>query len=422
MCVARALHGCGLMTASVGPPNRAANATITGFAYQFDLTTLTILSADPSATIVVEGCEDVDVLRNGSGTAVQCKYLEASSYSLPRIRKAIIPMVRAFAGGQEWDYRLYVHFRDSAGIPTTLTLDELKSCLTENKRDGPQVRHYAGITDSVLTGFLRRFTIHAGDTFSDQQQEVQAALASALGASTEDVCDLHYPSSVALVMELAMRPTIAHRQITRASFLEFLNKRPAMYTRWYQEHLGLDRFKTLIKRRIKAVDLLASNKRRLIMLESPPPAGDNLAKVSHVVEMLATKMYGPGKLSSAKPWTVIILAHENEVLGIKRCLISNGIAINDGFEHVEFSAALFDRDAIINTRGSSKIIEKTSYDVRILSARTYEAHRAQLRPPAVAISFANTSTSAFVDDENAQRLDIPGWKPDNILDLLGVTT
>lgn len=410
------------MTAHPKTPNRAANATITGFAYQFDLTTLTILNADPSATVVVEGCEDVDVLRKGTGVAVQCKYLEASAYSLPRLRKAIVPMLRAFAAGQKWDYRLYVHFGDPTGIPPTLTLAELRECLTENKRGMSAVHYDAGISAAVLAAFLRRFTIHSGDTFAEQQREVQAALASALSASTEDVSDLHYPSAVALVMELAMQPAVANRRITRATFLELLNKRPAMYTRWYREHLGLERFKTLIKRRIRAVDLLASTKRRMIILESPPPVGDNLAKVSHVVEMLATKMYGPGKLSSAKPWTVILLADDDEVLAIKKRLLSAGIVINDGFETVEFNSALFERDAIINTKGRSKIIEKTSYDIRVLAAHTYETHRAQLRPPAVAISFADVSASAFVDDENAQRLDIPGWNPANTLDLLGVTT
>ena len=402
------------------PPNRAAHATIAGFAYQFDLTTLTILSADNTDQIAVEGCEDVDILKDTTGEAVQCKYLEAAKYSLAGLRKPILPMLRAFANGQEWNYRLYVHYGDSIGLPETLSLTELKDCLTEKKRKSAvTVLHYQEFSDDVLTAFLARFTIQAGNSFDMQQKEVQAALCLALGGTPDDVRDLHYPNAVALVMDLAMRPALHDRMITRSVFLNNLNMRPAMYTRWHEEYVGLERFKGLLKRRIKAVDLLTPNKRRLIVLESPPSHSDGLISVVDLIGKLATTMYGPGKLSDAKPWTVVLDASENEVAVIKKDLIAAGVMPNDGFEHLLFSASLFDRDPLINTKKNSKVIEATSYDVRIVSAATYLAHRDEITPPTIAVSFAVASAREYVNHLNVQTLDIQGCHPENILDLLG---
>ncbi len=402
------------------PPNRAANATIAGFAYQFDLTTLTILGADNTDQIAVEGCEDVDILKETTAEAVQCKYLEAAKYSLAGLRKPILPMLRAFANGQEWSYRLYVHYGDPIGLPGVLSLTELKDCLTEKKRKpAVTILHYQEFSDDVLIAFLEHFTIQAGNSFALQQKEVQEALRLALSATPDDVRDLHYPNAVALVMDLAMRPALHDRMITRSVFLDSLNMRPNLYTRWHEEYVGLERFKRLLKRRIKAADLLTPNKRRLILLESPASQSNGLISVVDLICKLATTMYGPGKLSDAKPWTVVLDASEDEVAVIKKRLIAAGIMPNDGFEHLAFSATLFERDPLINTKKNSKLIEATSYDVRIVSSATYLAHHDEIAPPTVAVSFAAASAREYVDDQNVQTLDIQGWHPENILDILG---
>lgn len=402
--------------------NRSANASIAGFVYQFDLTALEILNAKSNTTITVEGCEDIDLHGGPRNTAVQCKYLPASKYSLAGLRKPIIPMLESFANGNEWDYRLYVHYGDSTTPPTKLTVDELKSCLTESKRKPPRtINHCKHLSHKVLERFLRRFSIQAGDAFETQQAAVHAALQTALGATADDVRDLHYPKALSIILDTAMQPQQSQRELTRPGFLTLLDKRPEIYTRWHTEIVGAERMRASLKRRIKAVGLLAGDKRRLIVL-APPSTGraGDLVKISHLVEKLATTAYGEGKLSSAKPWTVICDAPDEEVLELKRKLVSLGIAYHDGYETVRFSAEMFNRAPTINTYSASKKIKCTSYDVRLISAATYRANRAQIDPPAVAISFAASRAKDFVDDESVQTLDVPGWGAEHILDLLGV--
>jgi len=392
-----------------------------GYAYQFDLTTLEVLAADDQDTIVVEGCEDIDIARDAGQESVQCKYLAASKYSLPELRKPLLPMLRAFVDGRDCDYRLYVHYGQPAGVPETLMVAELKKALTEKKRDrSTPVRHYAGIEIATLEAFLKRFTIQSGPEFYEQQKRVRSALRTALGATAEDVRDLHYPKAVSVILDLAMRPKESERKTTRPGFLALLDKRPEIYTRWHAEIVGAERMRGLLKRRIKAVGLLARDKRRLIVL-APPSTGTaaGLVNITNLVERLATTDYGEGKLSSAKPWTVIYDAPEEEVLKLKRRLVDLEVAYHDGYETVRFSAAMFNMAPTINTYPSSQKIKSTSYDVRVVSAATYRAHRTELEPPSVAISFAGSRAGDFVDGDFAQTLDVPDTRPEDILDLLG---
>jgi hypothetical protein len=127
-------------------------------------------------------------------------------------------------------------------------------------------------------------------------------------------------------------------------------------------------------------------------------------------------------LSDAKPWTVLIDAPDGRVTEIKKRLIEEGVSINDGFEHLQFSPRLFDRDAVINTKGPTRLIETSSYAVRVLSAASYSAHAGELRPPAIAVSNAPTSGCRFATSASVSTIDIPGWKPEDVLDLLGAAT
>jgi hypothetical protein len=392
-----------------------------GYAYQFDLTTLEVLAAEDEDTIVAEGCEDIDLERGTGQESVQCKYLAAAKYSVVGLRKPLLPMIRAFVDGKRYDYRLYVHYGDPTGLPKTLTLKELKEALTEKKQNPSRVvKHYEGIEDATLEAFLERFTIQSGPEFEQQQAQVRSALRAALAATAEDVRDLHYPKAVSIILDLAMQPDASQRRITRPEFVTLLDKRPELYTRWHAEIVGADRMRTLLKRRIKTVGLLARDRRRLIVL-APPGTGAaaGLVKNAELVEKLATIDYGEGKLSSAKPWTVVYDAPEDEVLKLKRRLIDLGVAYDDGFETVQFSPAMFSREPKINTYPSSQKIKSTSYDIRVVSAVTYRTHVTELTPPSVAISFAGSPAGDFVDGDSAQALDVPGTRPEDILDLLG---
>lgn len=77
--------------------NRAANATIKGYFYQFDFAILQLLqAANEHATVTVEGIEDVDIDDVSNEQYIQCKYYAATDYNHSVIKPAIAAMIIHF--------------------------------------------------------------------------------------------------------------------------------------------------------------------------------------------------------------------------------------------------------------------------------------------------------------------------------------
>lgn len=399
------------------PRTRAAGPSIRGYAYQFDKTTLAVLDLDEGDAVVVEGVEDVDILGPRRAQAIQCKYHAGSRFSLPAIRKPLLAMLKGFADGRVWDYRLYAHFSDPESVPTKLTVADLKLALTERKRDGT-VLHHSPYPAATLQGFVDHLHIEAGPTFSDQQDQVHHALTAALGCSTEDVADLHYGNAVALIMEVAMRSDTADRRLTRDTFLSALDKRPAMYTRWHRELLGRERYLQAIRKKIKGLQLTRSTARRVVVVGRTEMAGTTkTTSVADLIEALWRTGYGPGFLNTAKPWTVVLDANPDVVADIKRDLVNRQITVHDGYEHLAFNAHAFDRAPLTNRTGSK--VTKVSYDVRVISRETFAAHSTTLTPPTVLLAFDDQPPDFDLGDATPRRLDVAGADIEEIGMLLG---
>jgi hypothetical protein len=105
--------------------NRAANATIKGYIYQFDATILRFLNADDNASIVIEGVEDFDVLNFDSSEHCQCKYYSSKKFTPKGIRNTLLPMLknhkqRMQSSQSKIEYRLYGYFKESQPEETSL--------------------------------------------------------------------------------------------------------------------------------------------------------------------------------------------------------------------------------------------------------------------------------------------------------------
>jgi hypothetical protein len=405
-----------LSTSSSRP--RAAGPSIRGYAYQFDKTTLAILDLDDGGEVVVEGIEDVDVLGPGGAQAIQCKYHAGSRFSLPAIRKPLLAMLKGYASGKIWKFQLYAHFPDHENVPATLTVPELKQALTEKKRDGTIICHHSHYKAAILQGFVDHLRIKAGPKFNDQQDQVRDALATALSCSNEDVADLHYGNSVALIMDVAMRTDEDSRRVTREAFLVALDKRLTMYTRWHRELLGRERYLKAVGKKIKDLGLTRSTARRTVVLGAAELAATTEAtSVVDLIEALWRVGYGPGYLHTAKPWTVVLDADPDIVADIKRDLIDRQITIHDGYEHLSFSPHAFDRPPMVSRKGG-KVIE-VSYEIRMISLQTFVAHSGTLTDPTVLLAFHNHSPDLDLDGATPRRLDVAGAGLEEIGLLLG---
>lgn len=360
------------MTASVKvPKNRAAHASIRGYCYQFDRTILEILNADAETEILVEGLEDVDLLGPNGKTAVQVKYWASKKYATPRsIHEPIELMLQAYVDGAEHDFILYAHFGLEGVPPEKFTVEELIACLTpapSTARTAKPSKTPTTYTPEELDGFAKRLRIHVGPDFDTQSAVVRSHLAKHLSATEQDVNELYYAAALALIQALAMRPSEKDRGISRSEFLSLIDTRRALYTRWHAQTIGADRYAVALARRLKNLRVLKPSKRNAVIVS----AGSDEDDVIRLACRLAEDEYGPGKMYSTKPWTLIVNGSEDEVRRIKLAVIRNDIEINDGYESLEFRPPAFDAPPVINRRGRGDTIKLSSYSLRIATFASF---------------------------------------------------
>lgn len=402
---------------------RSASHAIRGYAYQFGLTILEILSGESERLVTIEGCEDVDVEDPTSSKMIQCKYFSAQKYSLPAIREAIIPMLRNYAEGCHWDYRLYAHFGQGSTAPSALSIDDLDACLIEKRRKNQPslVEHCKDVDRSVRAAFLSHFEIIAGPSYEDQERSITAVLSKALNASAQDVADLHYASAMNFILQRAVQADRAARQVTREQFLSALSVKTALFTRWHAEFLGHKRYFTLLKRKVKAGGYLNTNRSSLIVLDTGEMDCAALSQALDVVQGLAQEKYGVSKLKDAKPWTVVLEGEPEAVRSFKSKLLERGVVVNDGYEELGSFPEILLRPPVITLKKGSQKIEETSYDVRVVSAKTWSTCRESRHDIRTVMCFGRGGESEYAGAGVARSMHIRGLSIGEIAQVLEVS-
>ncbi|MBA8924566.1 hypothetical protein BC739_001763 [Kutzneria viridogrisea] len=377
--------------------SRFAGPSITGYAYQFDLTTLEILRSAPGDVITVEGCEDIDIDGSAGSESVQCKYLSSVAYSPASIRDAVRPMFDAYVGGRKHNYRLYAHFADGRLAPSRLTVADLREVLTEHKRKPPEtIRYYEGVSERDMRDFVEQFTITSGPSYDLQRAAVRDELRAAFGGTLDDAEQLHYGNAMAAIVELAIQRNEPDRRITKAQFVERVNRRPVLFSRWYAEFVGEEKVLQKTQQRLKGLGVFCAPKKRVIVVDVELlDQGNSVAQMIHLVEVLSTELYGRGRLKNAKPWTMILEGSSEGVLTLKKQLAASGARFNDGYEHLTFNPSVFEALPLVNTKNGGDMIEATSYGIRLVSGDTYARHRQEIEMPDAVVSFGSSDFSRY---------------------------
>lgn len=398
--------------------NRAANASIKGYLYQFDRTIIELLNAASGTTVTVEGIEDIDLENTDGVESVQCKYLEAAKFSLAKVRPAVLAMVQSSLNDQALNYRLYIHCGEEGEIPTSMTLEEIKQCLTSKSREGVVTLHYDGISDEQLESFAGRFSIVAGDDFDTNRDLVHTMIQTALHCTVDDSKDLYYGNALAAINGLAIQKSVSKRKTTKTEFLKVINTREALYTRWHKEVVGIENYLIMLKRRAKANQVFDPIKSRYLIIG----ASSTLTKDDYVaiITALARTHYGIGKLSNARPWTVVTACEAALLEDMKKDLIATEVVYNDGYENMSFSPVLFDRWPIVNTANKTGKIGATSYDIRLISDATYRTAVADLTLPDRVVAITDAELSEYGWPSMPQALQVTDITASQLKELLGV--
>lgn len=359
---------------------RVAGPAIKGYAYQFDRTIIAILDAEREGkSVTIEGCEDIDIHGELSSESVQCKYHEDRAFSLSGLRQVILPMLQAFRDGKRYGYRLYAHYSDAKSVPRKLTVTQIKQALTEKKRDSPiAIEHFKSFSTEVLCEFAEVFSITPGPSYDRQQEELLSKLAKRFRNSAQDAKDLHYGNALSLVIEIAIRKSGLDREVTPSAFLEKVDKRVPLFSRWQDELIGRERVIHAVFKKLKSTQALRTTKWRALAISGNSFTGDELAEIAL---FLAADQYGERFLWNARPWTLIIDGSPRDVELTKKALVDADLSFNDGYEHLAFNPRLFSKAPVINRHSKKhEYLGAHSYEIRILGAETFTKFAAEIEP------------------------------------------
>jgi hypothetical protein len=348
--------------------DRSANATIKGYFYQFDHTIVRLLeAASPQSSAVVEGIEDID-LNDGDGSAlVQCKYYEGSKYNHSVIKDSVILMLRHFhAAGCPADlklrYQIYGHYKEGQEkLPASFDTDFLKkNFLTyQHKKDTHEVHAELKINDIQLTSFQSFLDIDLyAPSYDEQQRKIIKLLVSQIpGSNAEDAEVFYYPNAINEIQTLAIQEDAKDRKITKAKFVEAVNRKEIVFTLWLRQKFGDEYYAKLIRRkhfrfsstrvpkasRIFAIDI--SNEFDL------PKAARLLNKIgtafSHVEH---TRTPHQDRFC---PYILLRGLTSQDLVSLKETLFNQGVKFDDGYP---FNGSTFSPELLANTPTKENLV------------------------------------------------------------------
>lgn len=347
---------------------RSASSTIAGYQYQFERSVVEVLGLSAGEKVRVEGIEDIDIWAE-SPSVVQVKYYQGQRWSPSSVRDAVHELLRSFAEGLHVTYVLYVHFGSGDVPPDCFSLEELKECLTYRPKKKPVERLYEEFEEKQLIEFTKYFKIIAGVSLDEQRKITTSAIAAALQCGEDEAEALHRMRAVQFLHEVAVHKEEGLRAVTRDDLLRLLGNREIFYNKWHKEAIGHERFIQATTKKLRAANFNTSRMYRGVLLEVTE---ENLVGVCRLAAELARDMSGTLRLrtTAAKPWTLILRGDEELVMSVKRSLIRESIAFNDGFEHLHFSPELFIEPAVVNGKGRTDRLFRSSHVIRVISEQS----------------------------------------------------
>ncbi len=376
--------------------DRAADATIKGYYYQFDTSILKLLDLPADTdSITVEGIEDIDINTATENSTIQCKYLSKPTFINSAVRDPIILMLDHYLNPLKLiniNYVLYAHFEnETPGNEPVIDLVKLKAILTFSEKK--VVKHYEiekGITDIQLNAFLAQFKFIFGVEFDTQQKNVIDRFKRKFNCSEFEADTLYYNNALRIIIDKSIKKATSERLITRAEFISVIDCKKKLFNEWFIKLRSKKEYLKLIAQTLKATRVLEPSRVKMILLGKNLLEADNSEMpLSILFEGLINRYYKLNhSLRDAKPLVVVLDCDKTELVNVKRNLIDFDLIFNDGFEEIKFSTQIFNREPVINVSNNAVKILKASYLIKIISKETLLNYLPQINSPSAFFIFS----------------------------------
>lgn len=330
--------------------SRAANYTIQGFIYQFNVTLHTILDSTDDATITVEGpIEDIDITEPLKTTAIQCKYHEGqATFTLSSIYKPLLQMMDHFHHNQNINvnYHLLAHFPNiDVFVTRQITYTEIMEMLNTTNKD-LQIYTKALKGNVDVTRFLNRFLMRFGPSLGDIENQVCEKL-QALGFQDADIPFVVYPNAIHYIARLSIKPNARDRVINKLTLLAWLHKiKTTTISRWT---LALKSAHKLLAERKKQLqpNLSLNTRRRTFLISETTVKDFDENVVLFIYEYVNRYHY---KSVHTKTPLFCLDCDQSTFDDIRLRLHEKEIIANDGYIGPYFNASHFARAPIVITK------------------------------------------------------------------------
>lgn len=361
--------------------SRSAHHTVAGYHYQFDKSLIEILKAADSEVITLEGIEDIDL----STETIQCKYHASQKYVPSQVKAPLQAFLTHFSANRtSITYTLYAHFGEGC-LPASFTVDEVKAIV------GPALVPL-GLSDADLESFLRtQLRCVPAFDLDGQRREALSLVCSALTCTPQEAEDYFYGNALHEIIRLSRQPTNLARQITRQHFITTINRKRRLFSHWLIQLQGEADYRKYVRAALSSHQALSLTKQKHFFIHAALVKQSSASGVVTLCRFLVDRFYKVGQvLRDTVPPTVILDCDNEILLEVKRELLVQRVAINDGFEHLSFQPWYFDLSPVINrtaTRNGRPTdkIGNASYVMRLIGRKTYDENKACLRQPHVCL-------------------------------------
>lgn len=323
-------------------PERAAIDTIKGYFYQFDYTLIKLLELrNDTDTVVVEGIEDVDIKTATDETAVQCKYYAKTEYNHSVIAEPIRLMLNHYKEVKDglkkpMNYSLYGYFQkgqEKLILPIDITFLKEKF-LTYTRYKIEYLHHISlGLSDYDLKEFLSKLSININAIeYETQADNVIKLLQKQFKCTTFEADNFYYNNALKLIKDIAVKPNIKNREITKIDFLYKINTRSILFNEWYIELKGKKKFLADFRKQY-FTHLNISPFERFFIVEVSR-TDYSRSELKELLFLISRKWSKTSKRESCSfcPYVYLHNIPEQELIELKKELQSENFCIIDGFD------------------------------------------------------------------------------------------
>ncbi len=372
---------------------------IKGFDFQIDKTIIELFDAPLESTeISIERIQDL----SSDAFVTQVKYKETQEFAYSKIREPVVQLIEeAYSDKSSREYILYCHFKDRSESTSTFTVPELNKLLEINLGKKPSKAHrekverIGKITTDMKQKFVKRFKIRFAP---DQATNFSRAIAL---ISTQSFCSNHEEARffycfIADYFRKLVTDNLdpSNRKCTRQEVVAAIQsgKRNIFYSA-FSEYESREEFLAILKKRFQCP--LASQTAFIFIgkreLNELPETGELLFNI--ITQHFDKAVY------NVEPITFVL--HDDDCVSVKKYLIKNLIPINDGYEAIEFSAGMFNRQHVSirkNVKGKAfESLGDISFKARVICMSSFRKLTTFSSPPVKNYYFGVSDEGIFSD-------------------------